>query len=44
MSVNCTSKFRKLFKATTNSNYIKFSCVEVAAHKLLKLSMKIMIG
>jgi len=37
MPVNYTSKFRKLFKATTNSNYIELSCVEVAAHKLLKL-------
>jgi len=44
MPVNYTSKFRKHFKATTNSNYIKFSYVEVAAHKLLKLATKIMIA
>lgn len=44
MPVNYTSKYRKLFKVTTNSNYIKFRCVEVAAHKLLKLSKKIMIA
>jgi len=44
MPVNYTSKFRKLFKATTNSNYIKFSRVEFAAHKQLKLFKKIMIA
>jgi hypothetical protein len=44
MPVNYTNKFRKLFKVTTNSNYIKFSCVEFAAHKILKLLKKITIA
>jgi hypothetical protein len=44
MPVNYTKKFRKLFKVTTNSKYIKFRCVEVAVHKILKLPKKITIA
>lgn len=44
MLVNYTSEFGEIFNTTTNINYIIFSCLEFAAHKLLKLSKKIIIA